>query len=507
MSNATGVVNQQRPPAYSRLSALLARVRQTEPRLLIAVALPVVVGTFIALWNLGGKPLWYDETFEALLVMHPAKKFAYWVATFETSGTFYHSLLWVWKFIGTNEFALRLPSVVFGVLALPVTFAVGRRFLTVPWAFLATLLLAVSPLWLSHAQEARPYALFLLMSGVSTWALLRATEQASRVRWAIYTLATVLAIWSHLMMAFVVLAQVIALAVHPHARSWWRGAAASVAICALSALPIAYSISHANQHRWDWLQGATGQGLWEGFRHLASDPGFLLTDLWLLLWGVGIAIGLRRFFANRLTAWPIVVIALISVLAVIGPWLGSFFKEMYAPRYIFEALPPMILLGTLSLSVVRPWLIGAAIGVLLLGSWIYVVATSIQTLGWPDFRTAVRDVVAEGTPADGLAYFYNGPFEPGAQYEYRYELSQIPDAADRPTMILLPATTDPLAQRVDTAIAAYQRIFLIGTPEGMNDVDSGAAISEIERSFALTREYDAFGLDVRLYTRSAAVGH
>jgi hypothetical protein len=156
---------------------------------------------------------------------------------------------------------------------------------------------------------------------------------------------------------------------------------------------------------------------------------------------------------------------------------------------------------------VRPWLIGAAIGVLLLGSWIYVVATSIQTLGWPDFRTAVRDVVAEGTPADGLAYFYNGPFEPGAQYEYRYELSQIPDAADRPTMILLPATTDPLAQRVDTAIAAYQRIFLIGTPEGMNDVDSGAAISEIERSFALTREYDAFGLDVRLYTRSAAVGH
>src|SRR5438128_899013 len=158
-----------RPSGASRAAqALAARVRSIEPSFAIALAIPVALGIVIAAWNLGGKPLWYDETFEALLVMRPPKQFAYWVATFETTGAFYHSLLWVWRFLGTNEFLLRLPSVIFAVATLPVTFFIGRRFLSVPWATLAGILLAVSALWLSHAQETRPYALFVLMSGLST---------------------------------------------------------------------------------------------------------------------------------------------------------------------------------------------------------------------------------------------------------------------------------------------------------------------------------------------------
>jgi hypothetical protein len=469
----------------------------------VALAVPIVLGSLLAAWDLGTKPLWYDETFEALLVMHPPKKFAYWIATFETTGAFYHSLLWLWKFIGTNELILRVPSLIFAVAALPVTFFVGRRFLGVPWASVAAILLAVSALWFGHAQEARPYAAFLFMSGLSTLTLMRSTESPSRGRWVTYAVITVLAVWTHLMMAFVVMAQVIAMTAHPQARTWWRSAALSVLVVALSALPIAYSITHAVQSRWDWLQGPTPEGLWAGARHLASDPGNVLTLVWLGLWAAGMAIGQRRFWIDRAAGWPILMVALTSVLAVVGPWLGSFFREMYAPRYIFEALAPMILLATLTLSALRPRIIGAAAAIALIATGLYVTVSWHGTLGWPDFRAAVRVIVDEGGPQDGLAYFYNGPFEPGARYELRYYLTQTPGAEDRPTMVLLANATDSLEQRVDAAIAGYQRLFFVGTPNAMDETESLAALAEIERSFYLTRTYDVHGLDVRLYTRAS----
>jgi hypothetical protein len=305
------------------------------------------------------------------------------------------------------------------------------------------------------------------------------------------------------MMVFVVLAQAMAMAIHPHVRSWRRPAAVSVALAALAAVPIAYSISHANQARWDWLPLANTQALWEGFRHLTSDPGYLVTVLWMALWAVGIAIGARRFWKDRLVGWPIVLTALISVVAVVGPWLGSQIKEMYAPRYVLEALPPMILMATLTMSVLRPRVIGAALAVVLMGIGLYNVYGWHSNPGCPDFRTAVHVVVDDGGPTDGLAYFYRGPFDPGAQYEYRYYLSQTPGSDDRPTMILLPDTADPLEQRVESAIAGYPRLFLIGTPEAMDGADSTAAIAEIERYYSLTRDFGVCGLDVRLYTRAS----
>lgn len=50
-------------------------VALADDRVLFGIVTPTLVGLLVAGWNLGGKPLWYDETFEALLVMHPPLRF------------------------------------------------------------------------------------------------------------------------------------------------------------------------------------------------------------------------------------------------------------------------------------------------------------------------------------------------------------------------------------------------------------------------------------------------
>jgi len=72
---------------------------------------------------------------------------------------------------------LRLPSVLFGVLSIPLFYAVVRHRGGSGLALTAAALLALSPLHIWYSQEARPYALLLLLSLVALFALQLALDR------------------------------------------------------------------------------------------------------------------------------------------------------------------------------------------------------------------------------------------------------------------------------------------------------------------------------------------
>lgn len=78
--------------------------------------------------------------------------------------------------LGDAEWALRLPSVLCGVLTVAATWLLGRRLFDATTGLAAAALLAVSPLHIAYSQEARYYALFLLYSTVALWLLLALLE-------------------------------------------------------------------------------------------------------------------------------------------------------------------------------------------------------------------------------------------------------------------------------------------------------------------------------------------
>src|SRR5689334_2305676 len=74
-------------------------------------------------------------------------------------------------FLPLDEFGLRLLPAVFGVLAIPVLFVVGRRVIGSRAALFAALLLTLSPLHIMYSQLARYWSLVFFFSAIYPSAL------------------------------------------------------------------------------------------------------------------------------------------------------------------------------------------------------------------------------------------------------------------------------------------------------------------------------------------------
>jgi uncharacterized membrane protein len=160
-----------------------ALMRLTLPMLLIGVLLRLV--------NLGGPVLWYDESGTAWMASLP-----FWRMVAATAGDthppLYLALMWVWvRAFGSDEFSLRLPSVIFSTLAIVLVAAIGKRLHMWHGAtLLAAALMAVLPAQLHYAQETRMYALFQFEFLLGMWAAL------SR-RWWVMCMALAAMLWTH----------------------------------------------------------------------------------------------------------------------------------------------------------------------------------------------------------------------------------------------------------------------------------------------------------------------
>jgi uncharacterized membrane protein len=138
--------------------------------------------------RLGGPSLWFDEGWSWHLARMPIPAMLQATAA-DRSPFLYYLLLhfWIWA-AGESEFALRWPSVAFGLLAVALVARLTARGWGRPAAAFAILTMALSPFWLYYVQEARMYT--MLAAGVlALWA---ATEAARRRpssrRFAVWTL-------------------------------------------------------------------------------------------------------------------------------------------------------------------------------------------------------------------------------------------------------------------------------------------------------------------------------
>jgi mannosyltransferase len=99
--------------------------------------------------------------------------------------------------LGDTVFALRLPSVLFATLTIPVTYSLGRVLFGVRVGLLAAFLLAIAPLHVRYAQEARMYSMLAFYSTLSLYLFWRAVRARSGWWWALFAVATALNLYTH----------------------------------------------------------------------------------------------------------------------------------------------------------------------------------------------------------------------------------------------------------------------------------------------------------------------
>lgn len=254
MSSESGSSKTSEPAAAPPGSSL--------PRWIVCVAMFLAfVGSTFRVVGLERKSVWFDEAYTMLMVhgwtsaqfLHGAfdgpvtagsvagdlqnrptlgiLAVVRNMATHDTEHTpLYYAVLNAWaRLMGASAQNLRLLSALAGVAALPAAFWAGRQAGGDDAAILLVALVAVSPLHLAYAQEAREYAFWIVALFVQFGAFVRALRLGGMKEWAIYVGATTVAFYCHPFSGLVLAAQAAAVVLFriPTGGRFWKAAAAS----------------------------------------------------------------------------------------------------------------------------------------------------------------------------------------------------------------------------------------------------------------------------------------
>ena len=174
------------PTPAARRRRLFAQ-RWAVPLLVLLIALG------LRLVELGGRTLWYDEAFAVLFAEQGLDAMrAGTLEKVDGSAAEEHPLLyymtlhgWMRAF-GQSVEAVRLYSVLTGVLSVMVVYGLARDWFGEATARTAGLVAAIAPFHVQYSQETRMYALLGLALLLTTWAYWRAWQRRGPGWWAVF---------------------------------------------------------------------------------------------------------------------------------------------------------------------------------------------------------------------------------------------------------------------------------------------------------------------------------
>jgi hypothetical protein len=119
----------------------------------------------------------------------------------------YAAIVWLTRAVaGAGEAALRMPSIVAGLLAAWIVYALGRELFDRETGLLAAGIFVAFPPIVAEARDARPYALAVLAVLVATWLLVRWARTGRTGDAAAYAVAAAATVYLHYLFAPVLLA-------------------------------------------------------------------------------------------------------------------------------------------------------------------------------------------------------------------------------------------------------------------------------------------------------------
>ncbi|HEX7006440.1 MAG TPA: glycosyltransferase family 39 protein [Alphaproteobacteria bacterium] len=379
-------------------------------------------------WHqIAAMPLWLDEViswhraqlpFEALVADSLANMHL---------PTYFLLLGGVTSVFGDSELALRMPSLVFGVLSVLIAFFAGRAALGPAAGLVAAVLMALSPFQVMYGQEARAYTAATLMLTIALWGLIELATDAEATRdrgdgpfrprprgWALWAGGTAAAL---LLMSVAVpwlIASAVVFAVirtrTPSARRRAFDRALLAAVLPVLALwlpwlpALAGATANSVAHFWasPLSPASLASGIWAVYLFGVIDPvGFeRIADLapWraCLIAAAAVAgcVALRRR--------PVVLVALLAASAAPILTLGaaSAFAPVFAPRYLAAGAPAFLVLAATGAvyaasKIARPALVTA-------GALTLVADLGINLAGYYAAETKPRWDLAAAALADWL---------------------------------------------------------------------------------------------------------
>ena len=502
---------------------------------LLPLAGIVIAGVALRFYHIGEKSLWLDESFSVWMGAQPIREMLHALVRLDQHPPLYYALLHLWMAFGDSEVVVRGFSVLWSALTLPVVYLIGVRIGGGGLGLLAALVLALAPLHLRDAQDARMYALLTfnasmaLLCGVALLEADRHQEReremsrfpalGSRPRWwlglVVFTTLTMLSHNTAILFA-AALGIFIAGAFGMPAllRRLRRGAgppdvrlrswALALGVALLLWLPWlpGFLVQSRRVYEEFWILPPTWRNVlstWQDFCG-TFEPGDQFKTPVLVAFGLLALLG-----AWRLRRKPALLglLLLLILTPFAGEWLVSLLRPIYYTRtLVWTSIPFYLLLGAGLLQLRFRPLIGAAVLALALlgGRSVDAYYRSGDQEGW---RAAAAWLAPQVQPGD-LMLFNAGWVQIPFDYYYRragppVDLHGLPaDLFDRG--ILEPKMSIADIERLNTLIAGRRRVWLVYSHNLYTDPQNiiprvlGAALNE-------TGQQEFSGLKIYGYVR------
>jgi mannosyltransferase len=393
--------------------------RGTRARVALPTALVLVGLTAVALalrLPSFGDSLWGDEVGTNYVVNGFGVGSVLHIVGTDQEGTppLFFWLAWLTKWFDGVE-GLRVPSLLAGLAAVPLTYALGRRTAGLTAGLVGAALIALSPFQIFYATEARAYELVMLFCLLAAVTLLRALDTGRWQWWLAYGASAAAALYTHYN-AFFVLAVLFGWAffAHPEGRRPQLLANAGAALAFAPWLSEFFEDSDEPAAKLTGLlrplslQGVKEDVLKWGAGHpnipIADLPGHLALWLGVAALVIGAVALLVRLPRELFEDWGVrprdaILAPILALAAPVGALIWSLFNDsIFVPRALITSWPGLaVTLGALA-TAGRPPIRYVTTALMLAAFAIGAVQMLDRDNQRPDLADAVSFIERSGPP-------------------------------------------------------------------------------------------------------------
>jgi 4-amino-4-deoxy-L-arabinose transferase-like glycosyltransferase len=316
--------------------------------------------------TLGVQAYHHDEIVTASRVLRGSFGHAMEAVGFsESAPPLYYVLAWLWtQLTGTGEFGLRSLSALAGVATVPVAYLLGTELRGRRTGVVAAALVAVNPMLLWYSQEARGYALLVLLTALAALYFVRALPRVgdgvprNLTRWGVFS---ALALATHYFAIFPIALEA-AWLLRRHGRRAWRGLWI-VVLAGLALAPLVIhqmSLGHA-----EWIgDRSLGHRLWEaGVTFVVGETGDIVARpetvlqavVPLLALGAGLALlATRSEREERRAGGLMLALVAATIVAPLALALVAPGNDYVLARNLLPALVPLLIAAAIG-TTLRRW--------------------------------------------------------------------------------------------------------------------------------------------------------
>ena len=476
------------------------------------------LGACLRLATLGRQSLWLDESFSYWMANRSWTALLASLPFNDTHPPLYYLSLQPMIALGGSEWVLRLPSALFSVVSIGLVFALGKELFNRTTALIAAFIVAIAPIQIWFAQEARMYALVSMLALAAGLFAVRALRTNRWPDWLMLGLCEGLALLTDIAALWFVIAVNVAwlLAVKAHWRSgrFWPWLMAQLFAFCLYLPWVPGLLQQLSNGITNWIPPATVTIMartltdFTGSYEQRSTPESLLTLIALVTPFVLAARGLFREMAARKMAYlllgcwffiPIGLAFLISQPYISVPLLSLLVgqgRSIFLTRNLIVASFPLYLLlaRSLTLSPRRARFVILAALVMMSGVSYY---QNVLHDSKEDFRAAAQIVTAQAVPSDLIlfappyielpfAYYYNR--SPGVEVSFDTLTEGVISNQG------FPANTSP-----GELLSHYQRVWLITSSDNIYRVDTAHTKETLDARGSVLDAREVYGVSILLY--------